>query len=237
MTELSTFPITRKWPAQHPGRIQLYSLPTPNGVKVSVMLEETGLPYEPHLVRFQANEQLSPEFLSLNPYGKIPAILDPNGPGGKPLPLFESGAILIYLADKAGQFLPQDAALRYETLQWLMFQMAGVGPMFGQVGFFNKFAGKDYEDKRPRDHYVLESRRLMAVLNRRLADRTWLMGDAYTIADMAIFPWVRNLIGFYEAGDLVGIADFPHVTRALQTFLARPAVVIGVDIPRRAKGP
>jgi GST-like protein len=201
------------------------------------MLEETGLPYEPHLVRFQANEQLSPEFLSLNPYGKIPAILDPNGPGGKPLPLFESGAILIYLADKAGQFLPQDAALRYETLQWLMFQMAGVGPMFGQVGFFNKFAGKDYEDKRPRDHYVLESRRLMAVLNRRLADRTWLMGDAYTIADMAIFPWVRNLIGFYEAGDLVGIADFPHVTRALQTFLARPAVVIGVDIPRRAKGP
>jgi GST-like protein len=237
LTELSTFPITRKWPAQHPGRIQLYSLPTPNGVKVSVMLEETGLPYEPHLVRFQANEQLSPEFLSLNPYGKIPAILDPNGPGGKPLPLFESGAILIYLADKAGQFLPQDAALRYETLQWLMFQMAGVGPMFGQVGFFNKFAGKDYEDKRPRDHYVLESRRLMAVLNRRLADRTWLMGDAYTIADMAIFPWVRNLIGFYEAGDLVGIADFPHVTRALQTFLARPAVVIGVDIPRRAKGP
>jgi GST-like protein len=201
------------------------------------MLEETGLPYEPHLVRFQANEQLSPEFLSLNPYGKIPAILDPNGPGGRPLPLFESGAILIYLADKSGQFLPQDAALRYETLQWLMFQMAGVGPMFGQVGFFNKFAGKDYEDKRPRDHYVLESRRLMAVLNRRLADRTWLMGDAYTIADMAIFPWVRNLIGFYEAGDLVGIADFPHVTRALQTFLARPAVVIGVDIPRRAKGP
>jgi GST-like protein len=237
LTELSAFPITRKWPAQHPGRIQLYSLPTPNGVKVSVMLEETGLPYEPHLVRFQANEQLSPEFLSLNPYGKIPAILDPNGPGGRPLPLFESGAILIYLADKSGQFLPQDAALRYETLQWLMFQMAGVGPMFGQVGFFNKFAGKDYEDKRPRDHYVLESRRLMAVLNRRLADRTWLMGDAYTIADMAIFPWVRNLIGFYEAGDLVGIADFPHVTRALQTFLARPAVVIGVDIPRRAKGP
>jgi len=235
LTDLSAFPITRKWPAQHPGRIQLYSLPTPNGVKVSVMLEETGLPYEPHLVRFDANEQRSPEFLSLNPYGKIPAILDPNGPGGKPLPLFESGAILIYLADKAGQFLPQDAAGRYETLQWLMFQMGGVGPMFGQLGFFNKFAGKDYEDKRPRDRYVAESKRLMGVLNQRLADHQWIVGDAYTIADMATFPWVRNLIGFYAAGDLVGIADFPHVTRALQTFLARPAVVRGVDIPPRVK--
>jgi GST-like protein len=235
LTDLAAFPITRKWPAQHPDRIQLYSLPTPNGVKVSVMLEETGLPYEPHLVRFDANEQRSPEFLSLNPYGKIPAILDPNGPGGKPLPLFESGAILIYLADKAGQFLPQDAAGRYETLQWLMFQMGGVGPMFGQLGFFNKFAGKDYEDKRPRDRYVAESKRLVGVLNQRLADRQWIGGDAYTIADMAIFPWVRNLIGFYEAGDLVGIADFPHVTRALQTFLARPAVVRGVDIPARVK--
>ena len=199
------------------------------------MLEETGLPYEPHLVRFDAKEQKSPEFLSLNPYGKIPAILDPNGPGGKPIPLFESGAILIYLADKAGQFLPQDAAGRYETLQWLMFQMGGIGPMFGQLGFFNKFAGKDYEDKRPRDRYVAESKRLVGVLNQRLADRQWIVGDAYTIADMAIFPWVRNLIGFYEAGDLVGIADFPHVTRALQTFLARPAVVRGVDIPARVK--
>ena len=199
------------------------------------MLEETGLPYEPHLVRFEANEQMSPEFLSLNPYGKIPAIIDPDGPDGKPLPLFESGAILIYLADKAGRFLPQDAAGRYETFQWLMFQMGGIGPMFGQLGFFNKFAGKDYEDKRPRDRYVTESRRLLSVLNRRLADRQWIVGDAYTIADMAIFPWVRNLIGFYEAGDLVGIADFPHVTRALQTFLGRPAVVIGVGIPSRGK--
>ncbi len=235
LTDLSTFPITSKWPAQHPDRIQLYSLPTPNGVKVSVMLEESGLPYEPHLVRFEANEQASPEFLSLNPYGKIPAIIDPNGPGGKALPLFESGAILIYLADKSGQFLPQDPAGRYETLQWLMFQMAGIGPMFGQVGFFNKFAGKDYEDKRPRDRYVAEARRLLNVLNRQLADRKWLVGDVYTIADIATFPWVRNLIGFYGAGDLVGIADFPHVTRTLQTFLARPAVVLGIDIPHRLK--
>ncbi len=235
MTDLAIFPITKKWPAQFPGRIQLYSLPTPNGVKVSVMLEETGLPYEPHLVRLGLNEQMSQEFLSLNPYGKIPAILDPSGPEGKPFPLFESGAILIYLAEKAGQFMPQDAAGRYETIQWLMFQMGGVGPMFGQVGFFNKFAGKDYEDKRPRDRYVAESKRLLDVLNQRLAGRAWIMGEAYTIADMAIFPWVRNLIGFYEAGDLVGIAGFPHVTRALQTFLGRPAVVRAVHIPGRDK--
>jgi GST-like protein len=233
MTDLSAFPITKKWPAQHPERIQLYSLPTPNGVKVSVMLEETGLPYEPHLVRFDANEQTSPEFLSLNPNNKIPAILDPNGPDGKPFALFESGAILLYLADKAGQFIPRDPAGRYETIQWLMFQMSGVGPMFGQVGFFNKFAGKDFEDKRPRDRYVGESKRLLGVLERRLTDREWLMGDAYTIADMAVFPWINILIRFYEAGDLVGITDFPQVSRALSTFLARPAVVWGLDIPKR----
>ena len=209
MNDLSAFPITRKWAAQNPERIQLYSLPTPNGVKVSVMFEETGLPYEPHLVRFDTNDQMSPEFLSLNPNNKIPAILDPVGPDGKPLALFESGAILIYLADKAGQFIPDDPAGRYETIQWLMFQMGGIGPMFGQIGFFNKFAGKDYEDKRPRDRYVAESRRLLNVLNGRLAERSWIMGDAYTIADMATFPWVRNLIGFYEAGELVGITDFP----------------------------
>jgi GST-like protein len=235
MNDLSRFPITRKWPARHPDRIQLYSLPTPNGVKVSAMLEETGLSYEPHLVSFDANDQVSPEFLSLNPYGKIPAILDPDGPGGKPLPLFESGAILIYLADKAGQFLPKDAAERYETIQWLMFQMGGVGPMFGQVGFFNKFAGKDYEDKRPLNRYVAESKRLLGVLDRRLADRRWIMGETYTIADMATFPWVRNLIGFYGAGDLVGIADYAQVTRVLQAFLARPAVARALDIPSRTK--
>lgn len=235
MTDLSTFAITKKWPALHPDRIQLYSLPTPNGVKVSVMLEETRLAYEPHLVRFDTNDQMSPEFLSLNPNNKIPAILDPDGPDGRPLPLFESGAILIYLADKSGQFMPRDPAGRYETLQWLMFQMGGVGPMFGQVGFFNKFAGKDYADKRPRDRYVAESRRLLGVLDRQLSDRAWIVGDDYTIADMATFPWVNNLVGFYEAGDLVGIADFPHVTRALQSFLARPAVVKGLDTPKRSK--
>jgi GST-like protein len=232
MTDLSAFPITRKWPAQYPQRIQLYSLPTPNGVKVSVMLEETGLPYEPHLVNFDTNDQQSAEFRSLNPYGKIPAIIDPNGPGARPLPLFESGAILIYLADKSGQFLPAEPAARYLTLQWLMFQMAGVGPMFGQIGFFHKFAGRDYEDKRPRDRYVAEARRLLNVLEMRLADHTWLMGDTYSIADMATFPWVRNLIGFYEAGELVGITEFAHVTRALERFLARPAVARGLTIPK-----
>jgi len=234
MTDLSIFPITQKWPAEYPDRIQLYSLPTPNGVKASIMLEETGLPYEPHLVRFDANDQLSPEYLSLNPYGKIPSILDPNGPGGKPLPLFESGAILIYLADKSGKLLPVDPAQRYETLQWLMFQIGGIGPIFGQVGFFNKFAGKDFEDKRPRDRYVAEARRLLGVLDQRLADRTWIMGDAFTIADIATFPWVRNLIGLYEAGHLVGIADFPHATRALEIFLKRPAVEKGLNIPVRS---
>jgi GST-like protein len=233
MTDLSPFPITAKWPAQHPDRLQLYSLPTPNGVKVSVMLEETGLPYEPHLVRFDTNDQLTPEFLSLNPNNKIPAIIDPNGPDGKPLPLFESGAILIYLAEKTGQFIPQDAAGRYETIQWVMFQMGGIGPMFGQVGFFHKFAGKEYEDKRPRDRYIAESKRLLGVLEKRLTGRAWIMGEAYTIADMATFPWVRNLIGFYEAAELVGIADFPNVKRVLDAFVARPAVVRGLNIPKR----
>ena len=234
MADLSAFPITRKWPAKHADRIQLYSLPTPNGVKVSIMLEETGLPYEPHLVSFETNDQMTPEFLSLNPNNKIPAIIDPDGPGGKPLPLWETGAILIYLAEKAGKFIPQDAARRYETIQWVMWQMGGVGPMFGQLGFFHKFAGKDYEDKRPRDRYVAESKRLLGVLNGRLATRQWIMGDDYTIADIATFPWVRNLIGFYGAGDLVGIADFPHVTRALEAFVARPAVVKGLSIPARS---
>jgi GST-like protein len=234
MTDLSAFAITKKWPAQHPDRIQLYSLPTPNGVKVSIMLEETGLPYEPHRVSFDSNDQMSPEFLSLNPNNKIPAMLDPNGPGGKPLALFESGAILLYLADKSGQLMPRDAAGRYETIQWLMFQMGGIGPMFGQVGFFHKFAGKDYEDKRPRDRYVAEAKRLLNVLNRRLAGRAWIMGDDYTIADIATFPWVNNLVSFYGAGDLVGIAEFAHVTRALRAFLARPAVARGLDIPKRS---
>ena len=231
MTDLSAFPITRKWPAVHPDRIQLYSLPTPNGVKVSILLEELGLPYEPHRVSFDTNDQKTPEFMSLNPYGKIPAIVDPDGPDGKPLGLFDSGAILLYLADKAKRFVPMDAAGRYETIQWLMFQISGVGPMFGQIGFFHKFAGKDFEDKRPRDRYVGEARRILDVLNRRLAGKSWMMGDTITIADVAIFPWVRNLVGFYGAGDLVGIGEYPEVTRLLEAFVARPAVQRGLLVP------
>ena len=227
----SPFPVTRKWPARHPERLQLYSLPTPNGVKAAIMLEETGLPYEVHRVDFGQNDQLSPEFLSLNPNNKIPAIIDPDGPGGKPLPLWESGAILIYLAEKTGKLLPADAALRYQTIQWLMFQMGGLGPMFGQLGFFHKFAGKDIEDKRPRDRYAAESRRILTVLDRQLEGRSWIMGDEYTIADIATFPWVNNLIGFYGAGELVGFQDFANVARVLKTFVARPAVARGLQIP------
>lgn len=233
MTDLSAFAITRKWPAQHPERLQLYSLPTPNGVKVSIMLEETGLAYEPHLVSFDSNDQFSPEFLSLNPNNKIPAILDPNGPDGEPLALFESGAILIYLAEKTGQLLAKDPARRYQTLQWLMFQMGGIGPMFGQLGFFHKFAGRDYADKRPRDRYVDESARLLGVLDQHLQDRDWMMGQDYSIADIALFPWVRNLVGFYEAGELVQFERFANVRRVLDAFLARPAVQRGLSIPAR----
>ena len=233
MPLLDTFPITRKWPAQHPERLQLYSLPTPNGVKVSILLEELGLPYEPHLVNFGTNDQFSPEFLSLNPNNKIPAIIDPDGPGGQPLALFETGAILVYLAEKTGQFMPTDAAGRYHTLQWLMWQMGGVGPMCGQLGFFHKFAGKDFEDKRPRDRYVAESKRLLGVLDKHLVGRDWIMGADYTIADIAVFPWIRNLVGFYEAGELVGFDDFAEVKRVLAAFVARPAVVRGLAIPAR----
>ncbi|GBL53070.1 glutathione S-transferase N-terminal domain-containing protein [Pseudomonas sp. R3.Fl] len=233
MPSLADFPITRKWPATRPDVLQLYSLPTPNGVKVSIMLEETGLAYEPHLVSFERNDQFSPEFLSLNPNNKIPAILDPNGPGGQPLALFESGAILIYLADKTGQLLPKDPARRYEAIQWLMFQMGGIGPMFGQLGFFNKFAGREIEDKRPLNRYVEESRRLLGVLDQHLEGRDWVMGQEYGIADIAIFPWVRNLVGFYEAGDLVQFERFGNVKRVLEAFLARPAVQRGLGIPER----
>lgn len=231
MPNLSAFPVTRKWPARHPERLQLYSLPTPNGVKVSIMLEECGLPYEAHRVSFDSNDQLSPEFLSLNPNNKIPAIIDPAGPGGQPLALWESGAILLYLAEKTGQLLPTDAARRYETLQWLMFQVGGIGPMFGQLGFFHKFAGRAIEDKRPLGRYAAETRRLLGVLNQRLTGRGWIMGEGYSIADIAILPWVRNLVGHYGAGDLVGFTDFPEVERVLQAFLARPAVAKGLTIP------
>ncbi len=230
-TWTDNFPVTRKWPPQHPERLQLYSLPTPNGVKVSILLEETGLPYEAHRVAFDSNDQLSPEFLSLNPNNKIPAIVDPDGPGGQPLALFESGAILLYLAEKTGRFLPRDTTARWHTVQWLMFQMGGVGPMFGQLGFFHRFAGRDYEDKRPRDRYVGESRRLLGVIEQRLQATAWIAGNDYTVADIAVFPWINNLLKGYAAGELVGFADFPRTAQALEAFLARPAVQRGLLVP------
>ena len=233
MRDLSAFPITKRWPAQHPEYLQLYSLPTPNGVKVSIMLEETGLAYEPHLVDIGKDESWTPEFLSLNPNGKIPAIIDPDGPGGKPLGLFESGAILLYLAEKTGKLLPAEPARRYECIQWVFFQMAFLGPMFGQLGFFHKFAGRDYEDKRPLQRYAKESQRLLGVLEIRLKDRAWIMGDEYSIADIAMLGWVRNLVGFYDAGDLVDYKTLTHVPAWLQRGLDRPAVQRGLAIPKR----
>jgi GSH-dependent disulfide-bond oxidoreductase len=233
MADLSAFPITSRWPAQHPDRIQLYSTPTPNGVKVSIMLEETGLAYEPHFINIGENETWGPEFLSLNPNGKIPAIIDPDGPGGKPFGLFESGAILLYLAEKTGQLLPSDPARRYETIQWVFFQMASVGPMFGQLGFFHKFAGREIEDKRPLERYRNESKRLLGVLETRLEGRDWIMGEDYTIADISLLGWVRNLIGFYGAGELVEFDSLKRVPVWLERGLARPAVQRGLTIPAR----
>jgi GSH-dependent disulfide-bond oxidoreductase len=233
MSDLSVFPITTRWPASHPDRLQLYSLPTPNGVKISIMLEEIGLPYEVHLVDFNKNDQKTPEFLSLNPNGKIPAIIDPNGPGGAPLGLFESGAIMQYLADKTGQLLPADAARRYQTIQWLHFQMGGVGPMFGQVGYFHKFAGKEIADKRPLERYVAESRRLLGVLEQHLEGRQWMMDEEYSIADISLLGWIRNLIGFYDARELVAFDSLREVPVWLERCLARPAVQRGLQIPKR----
>ena len=234
MPSLAAFPIASRWPAQHPDRLQLYSLPTPNGVKVSIMLEETGLPYEPHTIDFNKDDQKTPEFLSLNPNGKIPAIIDPGGPGGRPLGLFESGAILQYLGEKTGKLIPADPAQRWQVIQWVHFQMAFVGPMFGQVGFFHKFAGKDYADKRPRDRYVAESKRLLGVMEQRLDGRQWFMDDDYTIADISMLGWVRNLIGFYGARELVAFDTFRNVGAWLERGLARPAVQRGLNIPKRA---
>jgi GST-like protein len=233
MTSLSDFPIAKHWPAQHPDRLQLYSFPTPNGVKVSIALEEVGLPYEAHTVNILKNETWTEDFLSLNPNGKIPAIIDPDGPGGKPLALFESGAILLYLADKTGKLVPSDPARRYETIQWVFFQMGGIGPMFGQFGFFYKFAGKDIADKRPLERYRDESRRLLGVLDKRLAGRTWIMDDDFTIADVSMLGWVRGLKVFYEATDVLGMDKLDNLNRWLDAGLARPAVERGLAIPPR----
>lgn len=233
MADLSAFPITNRWPAQHPDRIQLYSLPTPNGIKVSAALEEMGLAYEPHLVSFATDDQLTSEFISLNPNNKIPAIIDPDGPDGEPIGIWESGAILLYLANKTGKLIPTNERGKWEVTQWLMFQMGGVGPMFGQVGFFYKFAGAEFEDKRPRDRYINESKRLFGVMEKRLEGRDYFVGDSYTIADLALWPWVRTIDGFYDVGDLIGTDDFPNVRAWVKRCEERPASQIGINIPAR----
>jgi GST-like protein len=233
MSDLSAYPIAARWPAKHPDRLQLYSFPTPNGVKVSIALEEIGLPYEAHMVDITKNETWTPDFLALNPNGKIPAIIDPNGPGGKPIGLFESGAILLYLAEKTGALIPADPAGRYETIEWVFFQMAAIGPIFGQVGYFYKFAGREIEDKRPLERYRAESQRLLGVIDKRLEGRSWIMGDEYTIADIALFGWIRGLIGFYGAREIVKFDDLERVPAWLDRGLARPAVQRGLEIPKR----
>jgi GSH-dependent disulfide-bond oxidoreductase len=233
MADLSAFPITRQYPAKHPERLQLYSFATPNGVKASIMLEEIGLPYEVHLVDIMQNQTWTPDYLSLNPNGKIPAILEPDGPGGKPFVLWESGAILTYLADKTGKLIPTDPAGRYETLQWVFWQMAALGPMTGQMGFFHKFAGKDWEDKRPRDRFVAEVKRLLSVVEGRLSDRPFVMGDDFTIADVSLIGWLRAIPGFYGAGDLVDWGSLRAVPAWVARCEARPAVARGLAIPAR----
>lgn len=232
MPDLSAFPITNRWPPQNADRIQLYSMTTPNGIKVSTMLEELGLPYDAHFVDFAAQDQMSPEFLSLNPNNKIPAILDPDGPGGKPLALFESGAILIYLAEKTGKLMSKDPAKRYQTIQWLMWQMGGLGPMFGQLGWLVKFAGKEIEDPRPRQRFLDEAERLLGVLDERLTGRDYVMDD-YSIADIAIFPWLRTLRDMYDVGDQVDWDDLKNVPAYLDRCLARPASQKGITSPAK----
>lgn len=228
MADIAHFPITRRWPPRNADAIQLYSLTTPNGVKVSIALEEMGLPYDAHLVNFATNDQMSEAFLSLNPNNKIPAIIDPVGPEGKPLALFESGAILIYLAEKTGKLMHD----RYHVLQWLMFQMGGLGPMFGQLGFFHTFAGKEIEDPRPKERYRAEAERLLRVLDGALVGKDWVAGE-YSIADIAIAPWLNTLKNFYKAGDITGFDALAHVPAYLDRFLARPAVQRGLKIPAR----
>lgn len=230
MSSLSDHPVTRRWPAQRPDVVQLYSRPTPNGVKVAIALEELGVPYEAHLLSFAENDQFTPEFLALNPNNKIPAMIDPDGPGGEPLALFESGAMLMYLAEKTGRLIPADPAARWQTIQWLMWQMGGVGPMFGQLGYFHAFAGKEIEDKRPFERYRAEVSRLLAVLDGQLEGRDWITGE-YSIADIAVGPWIRTLLTHYKAQNLVGWGDLHHVPGWYDRFIARPAVQRGIVVP------
>lgn len=231
MTSIADHPINGRWPAANPNILQLYSFPTPNGVKASIMLEEIGIDYEHHRVRPMDADVKSPEYLALNPNNKIPAIIDPDGPGGEMLELFESGAILIYLAEKTGKFLPTDPVKRIKVLQWLMFQMGGVGPMFGQLGYFYKFAGAEIEDQRPVERYLGETKRLLGVIEKQLEGQDWIAGD-YSIADIAIAPWLR-VFDHYGSKEELEWESHPNCVAYLARFMARPAVQRGVNIPAR----
>lgn len=231
MADLSAFLINDKWTAKDPSVLQLYSFPTPNGVKVSIALEEMEIPYEAHTVTLSDADVKSPEFLSLNPNNKIPAIIDPNGPDGTPLTLWESGAILLYLGEKSGKFIGSNAVEKAHITQWLMFQMGGLGPMTGQLGFFWKFAGAQFEDKRPQERYLNETKRLLGVLDKALDGKEWIAGE-YSIADMAIAPWV-NALEFYGAKEAVGYGGFANIVAYRDRFYARPAVEKAKNIPPR----
>lgn len=232
MSDLSSFPITKRWPASHPDRLQFYAAPTPNGVKVSIMLEEIGLTYEPHFIDISSNESKDPDFISLNPNGRIPAIIDPHGPSGQPIGIWESGTILVYLAEKTGQLIPSTPDLRYQALTWVFFQMSAMGPMFGQLGFFLRWGGKDYDDKRPQQRFVDESKRLLGVLDRQLKGRDWIIGE-YSIADISALGWVNALVTLYDARDILGFDDFSNIAAWLERGMARPAVQRGLHIPAR----
>ncbi|WP_250472546.1 glutathione binding-like protein [Caballeronia sp. GAFFF1] len=210
--------------------IDVYSWPTPNGHKIHIMLEETGLEYRAHPVDIGAGDQFTPDFLAISPNNKIPAIIDNDGPEGKPFALFESGAILVYLAEKTGKFLPADAIGRYTTIQWLMFQMGGVGPMLGQTHHFRNYAPEkiDYAINR----YTNEARRLYGVMDKQLGVTQYLAGNEYTIADIATFPWTRS----WENQGIV-LDEFPNVRRWFDAIAARPAVERGVQVLARERKP
>ena len=227
MTSSTWFP--ERWPAQDPDVIQLYSLATPNGQKVSIALEETGLAYEPHLINIMKDDQFDPDYLKLSPNGKIPAILDPHGPEDEPTMMMESVAILIYLADKSGQLLPQNYRSRMEHLQWLFFQSAHIGPMFGQFGHFHLFARDKTSDDYARERYGAETRRLLKVLDDRLADRDYIM-DNYSMVDIAIAPWVACLGDFYKAGKELELESYRQVNDWLDRVTTRPAYKKGSKV-------
>lgn len=210
--------------------IDLYTLATPNGQKASIALEELGLPYTTHVVNIMEGEQFEPEYLKINPNNKIPAIVDQDGPGGTPIAIMESGAILIHLARKAGKLLPADPRAESEVLQWLFFQVGHEGPMFGQFGHFFKFAREACDHPYPLERYTKETRRILGVMNERLAGREWFVADTYTIADIALCPWVLTLDGFYEGGEHLGLAEFEHVNAWTARCKTRPAFQRGLEV-------